>query len=74
MSDIPSLEGALLKVKRLKLLEEDGDISAAEEVLQTLRGIRKLTNDFKSLFLHRVLSPLANIFSLDLVNGNSIKN
>lgn len=40
MSDIPSLEGALLKVKRLKLPEEDGDISAAEEVLQTLRDKR----------------------------------
>lgn len=38
MCDIPSLEGALLKVKRLRLPEEDGDISAAEEVLQTLRG------------------------------------
>lgn len=36
--DLPSLEGALLKIKRLKLPEEDGDISAAEEVLQTLRG------------------------------------
>lgn len=40
MSDVPSLEGALLKVKRLKLPEEDGDISAAEEVLQTLRDKR----------------------------------
>lgn len=62
MSDIPSLEGALLKVKQLKLPEEDGDISAAEEVLQTLRGIRKLTSDPKSLVLHRVLSPVANTF------------
>lgn len=68
MSDIPSLEGALLKVKRLKLPEEDGDISAAEEVLQTLRGIRKLTNDPKSLVLHRVLSPVANtLFSIVLI-------
>lgn len=68
MSDIHSLEGALLKVKRLKLPEEDGDISAAEEVLQTLRGIRKLTSDPKSLVLHRVLSPVANtLFSILLI-------
>ncbi|XP_062602116.1 uncharacterized protein LOC134263747 [Saccostrea cucullata] len=37
MCDIPSLEAVLQKVKRLRLPEEDGDITAAEEVLQSLR-------------------------------------
>ena len=59
MCDIPSLEGALLKVKRLRLPEEDGDISAAEEVLQTLRGTGLLQT--LPLILHCVIS-LANIF------------
>lgn len=36
ISDIPSLEAAVRKFKRLNMTEEDGDFSAAVDVLRNL--------------------------------------